>query len=289
MKSRTLGCVAIAALLVSLAAAQGRTVGSFTVARNVTYSPSGSDSFLVANAHDGVRDGSLVRTGKRAFGEIVFNDSSVLRVNERTDLVVHDSPSLRKIALNSGAVWVKVKTGTHTSVQTPVGTATARGTAFLVGSSGYLHVFEGTVELADPQSKEILLVHAGETALIGATGLPQLTDPAAGSSNAEGSTDTMNGSIQEGFPQGWYMNEGQMYGTYSDSGGTSDQGILPVLLWHPWIGLLTAGTGFLFPVHGGTPRGNQPPPTPEPGTILIVATGIAAYAKAKAKKKRTQI
>lgn len=111
IKSRTLGCVALAALFASLAAAQGRTVGSFTVARNVTYSLPGSDNFLVANPHDGIRDGSFVRTGKRAFGEIAFNDSSVLRINERTDLVVHDSPSLRKIALNSGAVWIKVKTG----------------------------------------------------------------------------------------------------------------------------------------------------------------------------------
>lgn len=308
MKSRILGCVAGAALVCSFAGAQGRTVGSFTIARNVTYSQSGSDNFLVANPHDGVRDGSLVRTGKRAFGEIVFHDSSVLRINERTDLVVHDSPSLRNISLNSGVVWVKVKTGTHTAVQTPVGTATARGTAFLVGSSGYLHVFEGTVELADPLSKEVLLVHEGETALIGASGLPQMASSAAPQTNTDSSTtpnsigttgnlsdpkvnvDTVGLPGKEGFPHGWYQSEGELFGSYSDAGGTSDQFIaLPIIAWNPFIGLAAIGSGLLFHIggNGGPSSGGQS--TPEPGTILILVAGVGVYARSRKKQRRDRI
>lgn len=105
-----------------------------------------------------------VRTLKRALAEIRFTDASLLRVNERSDLVVEEAAQLRKIKLQAGAVWVRVTKGANTSVETPTCTAAAKGTVFVVitlpdGRSRTL-VLEGTVEVT--AGADTVLVSAGQ-------------------------------------------------------------------------------------------------------------------------------
>lgn len=139
----------VAPLVAATASAQ-QVVGTLNVVRQVKVTTGPHDaSPNYVDAHDGqpIRNRYGVRTLRRSRAQINFNDHSVLRINERTDVVVLDSASLRNIQLNDGAVWVKVAKGVNTTVTTPTATATARGTEFQVFANGDLFVYEGIVDL----------------------------------------------------------------------------------------------------------------------------------------------
>lgn len=121
-------------------------VGRLTSARQASVLGR-TGAYLPAEIGRSLSAGETIRTGRRGFAEITFNDLSQVRLNERTDLVVEDSATLRRYNLTDGALWVKVAKGTRTEVRTPVGTATARGTIFLVNSiTNTITVLEGTVQ-----------------------------------------------------------------------------------------------------------------------------------------------
>jgi hypothetical protein len=128
-------------------------VGKLAVTRQVYTTPGvlelGS-SYLPARQNQKVVNGQGLRTLKRSGAEITFNDNSLLRVSERTDLVVRDAATLRTIQREGGSVWVRVTKGTKTQVATPTVTLSARGTVFVVEQDGkektLLHVLEGIVE-----------------------------------------------------------------------------------------------------------------------------------------------
>jgi ferric-dicitrate binding protein FerR (iron transport regulator) len=142
-------CGALA--LTQLAAAQNPIVGKFTASRNAKISrgPAGGagNDFVDAKIGQGVREGFAVRTTRRAFAEITFTDGSAIRVNEQTDLIVQSAATLRRIRLDQGEVWVKDENGSRTAVQTPVATATARGTEFTMDADGKVVVTDGEVDL----------------------------------------------------------------------------------------------------------------------------------------------
>ncbi len=117
--------------------------------------------FVPAALKQRVSAGDGVRTLRRGFADILFTDSSEIRLNERSDLVVEDSYTMRRYALSEGAIWVRVVKGERTVVRTPVGTATARGTVFTIDAQGTLSVLEGTVQY--DAGGQTTLVHAGET------------------------------------------------------------------------------------------------------------------------------
>jgi hypothetical protein len=105
--------------------------------------------------------GDGVRTLKRGFADIRFTDTSEIRLNERSDMVIEDSATMRRYALAEGAIWVRVAKGVRTVVRTPVGTATARGTVFTISADGTLAVLEGTVQF--DAGAGMALVHAGQS------------------------------------------------------------------------------------------------------------------------------
>jgi hypothetical protein len=114
-----------------------------------------------AHPNQAVFAGDGVRTLRRGFADIRFADSSEIRLNERTDLVIEDSNTMRRYALSEGAMWVRVAKGVRTVVRTPVGTATARGTVFVINAEGVLTVLEGTVEFE--VNGVVTSVHAGQS------------------------------------------------------------------------------------------------------------------------------
>jgi hypothetical protein len=143
--------------------------------------------YVPAMQGQGVRTGQGIRTLKRSFAELDFHDRSVLRVNERTDLVLQDAPTLRNIRLNAGAVWIKVAKGTHTQIETPSATAVARGTAFEVTQEAdeaglgamKLAVVEGQVDLM-VGGTVVKTLGPGESIRVGSNGVPneiQKMDP----------------------------------------------------------------------------------------------------------------
>ena len=149
--------IAVVAVLPVVAQAQGGPlVGKLNILRDVLVSKAAVTTaavpqFGIGKQGQGVFSGQAVRTLKRSQAEVVFNDRSAIRINERTDLIVQDEETLRRIQLKAGIVWVRVARGVNTQVETPSATAVARGTVFTVqqdeDGSTILTVYEGVVEM----------------------------------------------------------------------------------------------------------------------------------------------
>jgi|GEM_PF-4710493 len=170
-------------LAASLAAvfAQGQDrVGTLSIVRQVkvtrTEVTKGRD---YVDARDGqpIWNNYGIRTLRRSQAEIKFTDHSVVRVNERTDMIVEDAASLRHIQLDQGAVWIRVAKGVNTTISTPTATATARGTEFEVRGDGETLVYEGTVEVKGKVTGTELLVSAGHKVTFDADGNPSKPIP----------------------------------------------------------------------------------------------------------------
>ena len=172
--------VCVTTLLLALAAAvcaqETPVVGAFaSIVREVQTTGVAQRppaSWLPARKDAPVHAGAGVRTLKRSLAEIKFLDGSLLRVNERTDLVVQQAANLRTVKLSTGAVWVRVAKGANTSVETPTCTAHAKGTIFVVAvnpdGSTQVTVLEGTVEVS--HNGVTVPVTAGQTVHVGGGG-----------------------------------------------------------------------------------------------------------------------
>ena len=161
--------VAICGSVLPLHGQGGATVGRLSITRQVVVTRStlaAGAEYVPAKNRQGVFTGQGIRTLKRSMAEITFRDTSVLRINERTDLVVQDAPTLRRIRMQGGAVWVRVVRGVNTTVETPTATAVARGTEFVVfvdeEKDTQLVVFEGAVDFT--AGGQTISVGAGEMA-----------------------------------------------------------------------------------------------------------------------------
>jgi hypothetical protein len=169
---------ALVAFFAAFAAANAQEVGSLTVVRQVKVTRTAvneGQEYVDARNGQRVRNHYGLRTLRRSRAQINFDDKSVLRVNERTDMVVEDTESLRRIQLGQGAVWVRVAKGRNTTVETPTATATARGTEFEVRANGDLLVYEGVVDLTI--GGRVISVSAGQKVTFGNDGKP--SDPTA--------------------------------------------------------------------------------------------------------------
>jgi superkiller protein 3 len=138
-----IGCVGL--LLYSHGrAATGPQVGKFAA---VTGTPRvqhlGQTSLLSALPSTGIRLGDRIETGDADKTEIQFNDGTTLRLNFNTTLVIAKTGLQRsagsqlqrpsQVVLLAGQVWSKVQKLTNApgfAVETPVATATVKGTEF---------------------------------------------------------------------------------------------------------------------------------------------------------------
>jgi len=157
----------------TLALSQGvDVVGNISSSRAARYSarPTTGGAYSAVTPNQVVRNGDGIRTDRRGFAQVKFRDESVLRLNELTELVVQDAMTLRKLQLSKGALWMRVTKGANTSIQTPVATATVRGTELLFDAEGNLAVREGVVELE--ANGLTIEVHPGEIAGVDKEGRP---------------------------------------------------------------------------------------------------------------------
>lgn len=181
LRACRVGLVTAACLLLANLAAPQDVVGRFTIARKATYSQT-RGRFVAAKDQDLVRNGNLVRTARRGFGEITFTDESVLRINESTEMEIQDADRLRRMRLQRGALWLRVTKGSGTSIQTPVATATVRGTELTIEDDGDMSVIDG--EVWYEAAGEGIAVYAGERAGVGPDGKPyKLADQDIGTRN----------------------------------------------------------------------------------------------------------
>lgn len=209
------------------ARAQGSTIGSLSVTRQVQVSRAavasgGTPEYIPATQGQGVFAGQGVRTLKRSQAQIAFTDGSMLRVGERTDLVVQDTGTLRNIRLQRGVVWLKVAKGVNTQVETPSATAVARGTVFTVDTRAdgatRLTVYESSVDLNI--SGQTLTVNAGETVLLRPTEVPgRYTLPQAATQVPKGDLPVENG----GASKGWWSDVAENGGQTSAPGSSALQ------------------------------------------------------------------
>ena len=127
-----------------------------------------------------LNDGDHIQTGNDGFGALVYlDDKSTIKVKENTDFDVIGTRGKegisKRIKINAGAIKAKIPKGSAGGfiIETPTSVATVKGTEFwLVTSTDGDQVFglEGSVELKNTISGEVVMVGVNETGTSLATG-----------------------------------------------------------------------------------------------------------------------
>jgi len=127
-----------------------------------------------------LNDGDHIQTGNDGFGALVYlDDKSTIKVKENTDFDVIGTRGKKgiskRIKINTGAIKAKIPKGSAGGfiIETPTSVATVKGTEFwLVTSTDGDQVFglEGSVELKNTISGEVVMVGINETGTSLATG-----------------------------------------------------------------------------------------------------------------------
>ena len=127
-----------------------------------------------------LNDGDHIQTGNDGFGALVYlDDKSTIKVKENTDFDVIGTRGKegisKRIKINTGTIKAKIQKGKAGGfvIETPTSVATVKGTEFwLVAAPDRDRVFglEGTVELTNTISGDIVTVGSNETGTSLATG-----------------------------------------------------------------------------------------------------------------------
>ena len=127
-----------------------------------------------------LNDGDHIQTGNEGFGALVYlDDKSTIKVKENTDFDVIGTRGKKgiskRIKINTGTIKAKIQKGKAGGfvIETPTSVATVKGTEFwLVAAPDGDRVFglEGTVELTNTVSGDVVMVGSNETGTSLATG-----------------------------------------------------------------------------------------------------------------------
>ena len=173
--------VLIAVLIGILVPEENNLIAVTTKAKgDVTFRSWDSEDFNDLKPAEVLNDGDHIQTGSDGFGALVYlDDKSTIKVKENTNFDVIGTRGKegisKRIKINTGTIKAKIQKGkaggfvieTHTSI------ATVKGTEFwLVATPDGDKVFglEGTVELTNTISGDIVTVGSDETGTSLATG-----------------------------------------------------------------------------------------------------------------------
>lgn len=117
-----------------------------------------------------LKSGDLIRTGINGKLEFYFTEGIFIKVGPETEIVIEKGKvTKRKISLDTGRIWVKVKKIwgdlTNFEVVTPSAIAGVKGTVFSVyvkDNKTLLSVKEGVVEFTDNAGTKSVLVKSGQ-------------------------------------------------------------------------------------------------------------------------------
>lgn len=126
---RLLGVGLAVALLLGAAgavAAQGQ-VKIVGIVLSVKHRAGPTGNFVVSKVGDLVAGGGRVQTGARSKCALKFPNGGIIRMGERSDLVIQ-SPGSTSMKLSSGQLWAKVVAGTTAQVEGSYGVAVVKGT-----------------------------------------------------------------------------------------------------------------------------------------------------------------
>ena len=147
---------------------------------DVTFRSWDSENFNDLKPAELLNDGDHIQTGIDGFGALVYlDDKSTIKVKENTDFDVTGTRGKegisKRIKINTGTIKAKIQKGKAGGfiIETPTSVATVKGTEFwLVAAPDGDRVFglEGTVELTNTVSGDIVTVGSDETATSLATG-----------------------------------------------------------------------------------------------------------------------
>ena len=147
---------------------------------DVSYRSWDSKDFNDLKPAEVLNDGDHIQTGSDGFGALVYlDDKSTIKGKENTNFDVIGTRGKKgiskRIKINRGTIKAKIQSGNASGfiIETPTSVATVKGTEFwLVAAPDGDRVFglEGTVELTNTVSGDIVTVGSDETATSLATG-----------------------------------------------------------------------------------------------------------------------
>ena len=127
-----------------------------------------------------LNDGDHIQTGDDGFGALVYiDDKSTIKIKENTNFDVIGTRSKegisKRLKISAGTIKANIQKGQNSGfiIETPTSVATVKGTEFwLVTTSDGDQVFglEGSVELTNTISGEVVMIGVNETGTSLATG-----------------------------------------------------------------------------------------------------------------------
>jgi hypothetical protein len=176
MKKTLMGLLLLCAII-SGAFGQSGEIRELT--GNVEIKPAGAGAFIAAKSGDQIAKDTVVSTGFRSTA-IIAVGSSIIIVRPLTRLTLAEIQSASNtenlsVNLQAGRVRVNVKppagTKANIPIQSPVATASVRGTSFEFDTEN-LDVFEGSVAFEGTSEGPVTMVQSGESSYMGTDGQP---------------------------------------------------------------------------------------------------------------------
>ena len=173
--------VLVSVLIGIVAPVENKLIAVTTKAKgDVTFRSWNSKDYNDLKPAEVLNDGDHIHTGSDGFGALVYlDDKSIIKVKENTDFDVIGTRGKegisKRIKINTGTIKVKIQKGSASGfiIETPTSVATVKGTEFwLVTTTNGDQVFglEGSVELTNTISGEVVMVGVNETGTSLATG-----------------------------------------------------------------------------------------------------------------------
>ncbi len=155
---------------VSLAfTADTKNVALFWIIKNSVEKKQGDKGWEAAKKGELIYGNDIVRTQKRAFALIKFNDTSTLRVGPNSEVQLYGENNPSSTEIQNGEVGFSMAKQKDKPFQftTPTAVASIRGTegllAIQINGTDFLTIIEGLVRFSNKFSNDTVDVGAGET------------------------------------------------------------------------------------------------------------------------------